>query len=401
VQKASAGGSTGTGTNVAVQPVDSASGQSPAVVTFTKVTRGGTTTLASSSTGTAPPGEFRTGTPSVFYNVATTAGYTGTIGVGLGFSNQSFHHPAKVRLFHLENGSWVDRTVAVSSAAGYAAAVATSLSSFALFEPIDHAPVANPGPASVTAGTSLLGASITLNGAASSSPEGNPLTYTWTGPFPQGNGTVTGIGPTVTMPLGANLVTLVVSDGELSSAPVTQSITVTAYSLAAAATSPTTISAGSSVTFNVTASQLFGPFPAPIALACSGLPQGAQCSFSAASLTAGGSAVTMTITTTPRSTAALAPVHRNSAPLYTLWMPLPAIALMGFGIRRRSRKRAAALMLLLMLGMMLLLVSCGGGSMVSTPVTQTGTPAGSYTVTITGTASTGLQNTVNASFTVQ
>ncbi|MFZ3211490.1 MAG: hypothetical protein WA188_08250 [Terriglobales bacterium] len=69
--------------------------------------------------------------------------------------------------------------------------------------------------------------------------------------------------------------------------------------------------------------------------------------------------------------------------------------------RRRSRKRAAALMLLLLLGMMLLLVSCGGGSMVSAPVTQTGTPAGSYTVTITGTAGTGLQNTANVSFTVQ
>jgi hypothetical protein len=34
-------------------------------------------------------------------------------------------------------------------------------------------------------------------------------------------------------------------------------------------------------------------------------------------------------------------------------------------------------------------------------VTQNGTPAGTYTVTITGTASGGLQNSTNLSFTVR
>jgi len=156
------------------------------------------------------------------------------------------------------------------------------------------------------------------------------------------------------------------------------------------------------VGFSVTASPQFGPFPPAIALACLGLPQGAQCNFSTTSVNAGGPAATLTISTTPRTAAALAPLrHRNPAPLYTLWMPLPAIALMGLGLRRRSRKRAATLMLLLLLGMTLLLVSCGGGSMGTTPPLQNGTPAGTFTVTVTGTANGSLQHTTGVTFTVQ
>jgi len=262
--------------------------------------------------------------------------------------------------------------------------------------------VANPGPNLTTAATSALGVKVTLNGSASSDPNGDPLTYRWTGPFPEGNGVATGVNPTVTMPLGANQVTLVVDDGEATSAAVSQTITVTDFSMAAAAVGPTTISAGSSVSFNISASPLFGPFPAAVTLACAGLPQGAQCNFSSATVNAGGPASKLTITTTPRTTTALAPLrHGNPAPLYALWMPLPAILLMGVGTRRRARKQIALLMLLLLLGMTLLLVSCGGGSMSTAPAVQNGTPADNYTVTITGTTSAGLQNTTSVSFTVQ
>jgi len=154
--------------------------------------------------------------------------------------------------------------------------------------------------------------------------------------------------------------------------------------------------------FSVTASPQFGPFPAAITLACSGLPQGAACNFSSATVNAGGTASMLTITTTARSTASLAPTrHGNHAPLYALWMPLPAILLMGAGARRRGRKHAALLMLLLLIGMMLVLASCGGGSMGTTPVVSNGTPAGNYNLTVTGTTSTGLQHTTMVSFTVQ
>jgi len=403
VQQLSVGGNTVTGSGVAVQPTDSTTGASPAVLTFATVTRGGNTTVASAATGAAPPKGFLTGTPAVFYNVATTAGYSGAIGVALSFNGVSFHNPAKVRLFHYENGTWVDRTVAVSAAGGYAAALVGSLSPFALFEPVNHTPVANPGPALTTTATSAQGAKVTLNGSASYDPNGNPLTYQWTGPFPEGNGVVTGVNPTVSMPLGANQVVLVVNDGEVNSAPASQTITVADFSMAAAAVGSTTIVAGGSVNFSITASPQFGPFTPAISLVCTGLPQGAQCNFSPATVNAGGSAATLTITTAPRAVGSLAPLrHGNRAPLYALWMPLPAIMIMGVGVRRRGRKHAAAMLLLLLVGVMLLVVSCGGGGMGATPQQQqNGTPAGTFTITVTGTASNGLQNTTTASFTVQ
>ncbi len=402
VQRLSVGGNTVPGSDVAVQPMDSTSGASPAVLTFADVTRAGTTTLVSAASGPAPPSGFRTGTPAVFYNLATSAGYTGTIGVAVGFNAASFHHPAKVRLFHFENGAWVDRTIAINPSGAYAVARVASLSPFALFEPINHVPEAKAGPDLSTVATRSQGAPVTLNGSASFDADHDPLTYRWTGPFPEGNGVATGVNPTVTMPPGGTSVTLVVNDGEADSAPATQNIIVTDFSMAAAAAGPTTIGAGGSVGFSVTASPQFGPFPPAISLACVGLPQAAQCNFSTTSVNAGGPAATLTISTTPRTAAALAPVrHRNLAPLYTLWMPLPAIALMGLGLRRRSRKRAAALMLLLLLGMMLLLVSCGGGSMGTTPPPQNGTPAGTFTVTVLGTANGSLQHTTTVTFTVQ
>lgn len=94
----------------------------------------------------------------------------------------------------------------------------------------DRPPVANAGMAQ----TIVIGAIVTLNGSASSDPEGQPLTYAWTiANAPQGSvatlSDATAAQPTFTPDLvGAYTLSLIVNDGTLNSAAATVTITVNA-----------------------------------------------------------------------------------------------------------------------------------------------------------------------------
>ena len=67
------------------------------------------------------------------------------------------------------------------------------------------------------------GADVTLDGSGSSDPDPeDTLTYAWI----WSGGSDTGVGPTVSLPLGTTTVTLVVNDGTVDSAPDTVDITV-------------------------------------------------------------------------------------------------------------------------------------------------------------------------------
>ena len=86
----------------------------------------------------------------------------------------------------------------------------------------NRVPIANAGPDQTVEQASAAGTQVTLDGSGSSDPDGNPLTYRWTWP----GGSATGVKPTVTLPLGATTVTLIVNDGQADSAPDTVLITV-------------------------------------------------------------------------------------------------------------------------------------------------------------------------------
>ena len=101
---------------------------------------------------------------------------------------------------------------------------------------INQPPVANAGPDQNAEHISASGTAVTLDGSGSTDPDEDPLTYTWTGPFSEGGGTLTGVNPVVTLPLGTHTISLVVDDGtETDTDDVDVSIVITpnSYSLIA------------------------------------------------------------------------------------------------------------------------------------------------------------------------
>jgi len=77
----------------------------------------------------------------------------------------------------------------------------------------NQAPVANASSDLAVEQTSANGASVTLDGSASSDADGDALTYLWTGSF----GSAIGVAPTVQFSSGISSSTLVVNDGTVDS----------------------------------------------------------------------------------------------------------------------------------------------------------------------------------------
>jgi hypothetical protein len=142
------------GSDVPVAPVDETTGESPIALVFENVTSSGTTTVTSSATGTPPPDGFKLGNPPVYYEIATTAEFDGSIEICINYDPTGFSRPARLRLFHdAGTGGWDDVTTCNDPVAGRICGTVTSLSPFSLFEslyvlnglqsPVDNPPVLN------------------------------------------------------------------------------------------------------------------------------------------------------------------------------------------------------------------------------------------------------------------
>jgi hypothetical protein len=122
------------GTNVGVTPVDTTTGSTPVTLTYSNVTKAGTTGLTTSSTGASAPPSFQLGVPPVYYDISTTATFTGLATVCIHYSGITFIQPP--HLFHLENGVLVDRTISIDPVNMIVCGTVTSFSPFALFAPL-------------------------------------------------------------------------------------------------------------------------------------------------------------------------------------------------------------------------------------------------------------------------
>jgi N-acetylneuraminic acid mutarotase len=203
---------------------------------------------------------------------------------------------------------------------------------------------------------------------------------------------------TTKLPAGTDAITAVFTEGNgyvgsSESSPLSQVVTGTAttpdFSVEATPAS-LTLTAGQSGTTAVSVTPLNG-FDSAVSFGCSGLPSGASCNFSPATVTPSGEAAstTLTVTTSATTTAAL---HRNSRPLF----PAAAVALVLCCLGWKKRRRLQMMLLMAVSVFCLsLLTSCSaattGPPVISNPVTST--------ITVTATA-VSIQHTTSFSLTV-
>jgi hypothetical protein len=161
---------------------------------------------------------------------------------------------------------------------------------------------------------------------------------------------------------------------------------------------------GQFVNFDLTVSPE-GGFNSTVAFACSGLPTGASCLFSPATVTPNGGPVTTTLRVTT-SAPAIASAH---SPNWLGWQGGALAALLFFvsGLDRKKRRSWQKMMSVLAILAIAVsfCIACGGGSGNQAPksVSPAGTPAGTSQITVTSSSGSGdalVQQTVTLTLTV-
>ncbi len=185
--------------------------------------------------------------------------------------------------------------------------------------------------------------------------------------------------------------------GQFSKSATAPPVTVNTFKVAGTPPSVTVV-AGQPAPYQITLTPQ-QTYSASISLTCSaGLPGGnpaSTCSFSTTPVTLQGtspSQVTLTISTSPRTTTTVELLPRGG-PFYAAWLPIAGLALLGLGVRSRVSRKGRWLGGFLFLTLMMVVAlqpACGGHS---SSTTTTGTPAGTYTVTVSATSGTFSQTT--------
>jgi hypothetical protein len=180
-----------------------------------------------------------------------------------------------------------------------------------------------------------------------------------------------------------------------------QTLTISApppdFSIAASPTSAT-VTAGNSATSTISITPANG-FNTATALSCTGLPANASCTFSPASVTPGGSAAssTLTIATNVSTTTTATVRHPFLGGLTAAGSGGALLALLFWPGTWRNKKRQLWLRMLVLTAVSLAalqtLTGCGGSTK---PTTGPTTPAGTYTVNVTGTAGSDTHSTTFA-----
>jgi hypothetical protein len=207
-----------------------------------------------------------------------------------------------------------------------------------------------------------------------------------------GSGTSTlTISTSATTPTGTY--TMTVAGAGSANHSTTVNLTITAapvadFTIAASTLSPASVAAGGSATSTITIAPVNG-FNSTVNLSCSITPVVSRpptCSFNPSSMANGSGTSVVTVKTTAPTTAFLAPQSRGI--FFAMWLPIGGLALLGTGLTSRKKKLWGFLFGCLLFSGLIFLAACGGSSS-SGGGGHPGTPAGTYTVTVTGTGTTG------------
>ena len=189
------------------------------------------------------------------------------------------------------------------------------------------------------------------------------------------------------------------------SIPLTGSGTDFSVAIASSSSSTQTVSAGQTASFTLALSGT-AQFNSSVSLTCSGAPALATCTINPSAVLLNGATVfnaTVTVTTTAPTGATSGPPL--PAPPWTWVWTLALLSGVGvwmMGARRFAWYRAWAPLVVVVLGLTLW-AACGGGGGGGGGGGSPGTPAGTYTLTVTGTytsALTTLQNKLNLTLVV-
>jgi PKD repeat protein len=252
---------------------------------------------------------------------------------------------------------------------------------------------------------------IAANTTGSSAPGGSITSITIN--FGDGSASVNAASASHTYnAAGTYTVTVTVTDSNGASATATSTVTAGSPSGNLSLTVPpggssATVKAGQSTTFALQLAATGNPFS--VTITCSGAPADAACNGPASPVTvAAGSSVNVPVTVTTTANAAMLPVGKITPPM--LWL-LPGASVLAWliggkarffqtrrrlaGSRRKQWKPAFAALFLL-LAALVAMAGCGGTK--GTTVTPTkavvnGTPAGSYTLTVTATSGSTTRST--------
>jgi hypothetical protein len=179
----------------------------------------------------------------------------------------------------------------------------------------------------------------------------------------------------------------------------TTSFTATSFSLSISPSSQTVV-AGQTASYTVLVSPTV-TFGNNIALSCSGsVPVGASCGFNPSTLTfngPGAQASTLSLTTTQRPPVTISSTKWRGVS-YAFWVMAPGIAWMGLGSKKGGRGRTLGWLAFAMVFLFFAIQpACSKAKQV---IQVTGTPAGSYPLTVTATSGSFTQS-VGFSLTVQ